>query len=137
MRVHKLADFRLHVDLRKLVGNGLSNCWRKLLLQVTSGLLTLEDYHEYKSAWLPTIAREMLRLTRELTNPQDPFTVAVIKYSCVVEHVPKTISQTVSFLLGGMGASCFCEVTGAMVNHTTGFGLEFHAFTSFMATMPT
>ena len=35
----------------------------------------------------------------ELTYPQDPFAVAVIKYS-------------------------FCKVTGEMLNHTTGFGLE-------------
>ena len=28
---------------KKPIGKGLSSCWRKLLLQVTSGLLTLED----------------------------------------------------------------------------------------------
>ena len=43
-------------------------------------------YHEYKSAWLPTVG-EMLRLTTELIDSQDAVTVAVIKGDCVVEHV--------------------------------------------------
>ena len=60
----------------------------------------------------------------ELTNPQDPFAVAVIKDGCVVGHVPRTVSRTVSFFLGKDGSVGFCEVTGAMVKRTAGFSLE-------------
>ena len=68
---------------------------------------------------MPTVG-EMLRLTTKLTNPQDPFAMAVIKNGCVVGHVPRTVS----FFLGKDGSVGFCEVTGAMVNHATGFVLE-------------
>ena len=81
----------------------------------------VRGYHEYKRVWLATVG-ETLRLTMELTNPQDPFTVAVIKYCCVVGH--RTVSRTVSFFLGKDRSISFCEVTGAMVNHAAGFGLE-------------
>ena len=86
--------------IESLIGNG---CIVKLLATcsriTTVASIYVRGYHKYKSAWSPTVAREMLRLTTELTNPQDPFTVVVIKYSCVVGHVPGTVSQTVSFLL--------------------------------------
>ena len=66
---------------------------------------------------MPTVARETLRLTLELTctNPQDPFAVAVIQYVCAVRHVPRTVSWTVSFFLGKGMRVGFHEVTGAMV----------------------
>ena len=60
----------------------------------------------------------------ELTNPQDPFAVAVIKDSCVVGHILRAVSGTISFFLGKDRSVGFCEVTGAMVNHAAGFGLE-------------
>ena len=50
--------------------------------------------------------------------------MAVIKDGCVVGHIPRTVSRTVSFFLGKDGSVGFCEVTGAMVNCATGFGLE-------------
>ena len=50
--------------------------------------------------------------------------MAVIKYSCVVGHISRTISQTVSFFLRKYSSVCFCKVTGVMLNHATGFGLE-------------
>ena len=37
----------------------------------------IREYREYKSVWSATVG-ETLRLTTELTNPQDPFAVAVI-----------------------------------------------------------
>ena len=83
----------------------------------------VRGYHEYKSIWSPTVG-ETLRLTTELTNPQDLFAVAVIKDGCIVGHVPRTVSRTVSFFLGKDGSVGFCEVTGAMVNRAAGFGLE-------------
>ena len=92
-------------------------------------------YHEYKSVWSSTV-RETLRLTTELTNPQDPFTVAVIKDGCVVGHVPRTVSRTVSFFRGKDRSVDFCEITGAMGNRATGFSL-YHACIGFMAARPT
>ena len=43
----------------------------------------IRGYQEYKSVWLPTV-EETLRLTTKLTIPQDPFTMAVMKDSCIV-----------------------------------------------------
>ena len=57
----------------------------------------VRGYHQYKSDWLSTVVRETPRLTTELDNQQDPFVGAVIKYGCVVGHIPRTISQTVFF----------------------------------------
>ena len=60
--------------------------------------LHVTGYHKYKSAWSPTVARKLLRLTMKLTNPQDPLTMAVIK-KFVLGHVPRTVSQTVPVFL--------------------------------------
>ena len=68
----------------------------------------VRGYREY-SVWSATVG-ETLRLTTELTNPQDPFTVAVIKYGCVVGNVSRKVSQTVFFFLGKDGSVGFCEV---------------------------
>ena len=51
----------------------------------------VRQYHKYKSVWLPTVG-ETLRLTTELTIPQDPFAMAVIKDGCVVGHASRTVS---------------------------------------------
>ena len=51
----------------------------------------VRGYHEYTSIWSPTVG-EMLWLTTKLTNPQDPFIVAVIKDGCIVGHVPRAVS---------------------------------------------
>ena len=69
-------------------------------------------------------SQKNVRLITELTYPQDPFAVAVIKCSCVEGNIPRTISHTVSFFLGKYGSVCFCKVTGAMLNYATGFGLK-------------
>ena len=98
----------------------------------------VRGYHQYKSDWLSTVARETPMLTTEFNNRQDPFAVAVIKYGYIVGHVPRTISQTVSSFLGKYGSVCFYKVTGVMLNHATGFGLEIlFFFTTFMAIRPT
>ena len=55
-------------------------------------------YQKYKSTWSPTLG-ETLRLTAELTNPQDSFTMAVIKDSYVVRHVQKTVIKN-SYVVG-------------------------------------
>ena len=69
---------------------------------VTSSLRTLEDITNTK-AIVSTIVRETPSLNTELNNLQDPFSVAVIKYGCVVRHIPRTNSLTVSFFLGKYG----------------------------------
>ena len=53
----------------------------------------VSGYHKYKNVWSPTVG-ETLRQTTELTNPQDPFAVAVavIKDGCLVVHFPRTVS---------------------------------------------
>ena len=83
----------------------------------------VRGYHEYKSVCSPTVG-ETLRLTTELTNPKDPFAVAVIRDDCVVGHIPRTVSQIVSFFLRKDGSGSFCEVTGAMVNCAAEFCLD-------------
>ena len=50
--------------------------------------------------------------------------MAVIKDGCVVRHILRTVSQTVSFFLRKDRSVGFCEVTGAMVNRAAGFGLD-------------
>ena len=56
----------------------------------TSGLLTLEDITNTKTFGRQLYIGETLKLTTELTNPQDPFAMAVIKDGCVVGHVPSS-----------------------------------------------
>ena len=55
-----------------------------------------------------------MRLTTELTNPQDPFAMAVIKDGCVVGHVSRTVSQTVSISLGKDRSVGFGEVASSL-----------------------
>ena len=67
-------------------------------VQLTSSLLILENStNTIRLSCQLAVVRETLRLTTELTNLQDPFAVAVIKYSYVVGLYSRTISQTVSF----------------------------------------
>ena len=50
--------------------------------------------------------------------------MAVMTEGYEVGHIPRTVSQTVSFFLRKDESIGFCEVTGGMVNHGAGFGLE-------------
>lgn len=83
-----------------------------------SDLPAFEDFMSTNVFRLPTV-KETLRLTTERTNPQDPFAVAVMKDGYKVRHIPRTVL----FLRKGKSVG-FYEVTGAMVNHSTGFDLE-------------
>ena len=56
--------------------------------------------------------------------------MAVIKYGCVVGHVPRTVSQVVAALLGKYGSAYFCEVISAIVNPPWDWNF---LFTSFIA----
>ena len=104
MHVYKHTNFRLHVDrkwLVKLLATCSSDCYKWPSY--------VRGYHKYKSAWSPTVAREMLRLTTEITNLPNPFAVAVIKYGCVVGNISRTVSQIVSFSLENTVASASVE----------------------------
>ena len=125
MHVYKQANFRLYKAYRKWLVELLvkapatSHKWPSYI----------RGYHKYESAWLPTIARETLWLTTELTNLQDPFAVAMMKYSCDKirqcsgKHSRDNQSDSLLFPRK-YGSICFCEVTGVMINHATGFGLK-------------
>ena len=92
-------------------------------------------YHEYKSAWSPTV-REILRPTTELTNSHNPFVVAVLKDNYKVGHIPRTASQKVSFFFMKDDSVGFCEVIGTMVNRSAGFGLEIPCVHQFYGCLP-
>ena len=98
MHVYKLANFHLHMD-RKPYTKWLVKLSAKAPAAIPKWPIYARGHHKYKSAWLSTVVRKTRRLTTELTNPQDPFAVTLIKYGCVVGHIPKTISQTVTFFL--------------------------------------
>ena len=72
----------------------------------------IRGYHEYKSVWLPTVG-ETLRLTLDLTNLQD--TMTMMKDGYDMEHIPRTVSQTVSFFLRKDKNVGLCEVTGMVI----------------------
>ena len=76
----------------------------------------IRGFHKHNSVWLATV-EEMLRLTKELTNPRGPFAVAVINDGCVEGHILRAA-------FGKDGSIVYCEVAGAMVNCAAGFGLE-------------
>ena len=51
----------------------------------------IQGYHVFESIWNPTTGEE-LNCRRERTNTKDPYTVAVIRRSAVVGHVPRKVS---------------------------------------------
>ena len=91
MHVYKQAIFRLRMD-RKPYRKWLVKLSMKAHAKCHKWPSYIRGYHKYRSAWSPTVVREIPRLTTELTNPQLPFAVAVIKYGCIVGHFPRTIS---------------------------------------------
>ena len=110
---------RQHVLLHLLLSHFPPHTWLEASGNMTSQAVGksacykwppyVRGYHEYKSVWCATVG-EMLKLTTGLTNPQDPFAVAAIKDGCVVGHVPRTVSQTISFFLGKDRSVSFCEL---------------------------
>ena len=54
-------------------------------LQVES---CVRGHHIYKTIWNPTVGEE-LNCMRETTNSEDPYAVAVMRNSAVVDHVPR------------------------------------------------
>ena len=99
MHGYNQANFHLHVNRKPYM-----KCLVKLSAKAPATSHKwpsyVRGYHQYKSDWLSIVVRETPRLATELNNRQDPFAVAVIKYGCVVGHIPRTISQTAGFSLG-------------------------------------
>ena len=55
-------------------------------------------HHIYKRIWHPTVGEE-LNYMRETTNSKDPYTVAVMRNSTVVGHVPRKMSSACALFL--------------------------------------
>ena len=83
----------------------------------------IRGFHEYQHLWTPTIG-ETHALKRELTNPVDPYAVAVRKDGETVGHLPYNRAPTVSAFLSRDVNVGFVEVAGARVNRGGGYGLE-------------
>ena len=68
----------------------------------------IRGFHVYHSVWKPFIGEELCCM-RELSNSQEPFSVAVMKGSIVVGHMPRKISSICSMFIC-KGGSITCEV---------------------------
>ena len=58
----------------------------------------IQGYHVFKSIWNPTTGEE-LNCMRERTNTEDLYTVAVIRRSAVIGHVPQKMSAACALFL--------------------------------------
>ena len=96
---------------------------------VTDSLHVLETpsyvrgYHAYKDNW-NLVVGETLVLRREPTNMVDKHTVAVVKDSVVVGHIPYNLAPRVGQFLRRDENKAFAEVTGEVVNRGAGYGQE-------------
>ena len=70
----------------------------------------VRGYHIYHTTWSPVLV-ETLPCTREPTNSQDRYAVAVRKAGVTVGHVPRKISRLCSLFLR-RGGEILCTVTG-------------------------
>ena len=74
---------------------------------------------------------EILSLQNEPNNSHDRFSVAVIKNSVVVGHVPKAVSRLIFYFLSRVGHTVVCEVIGNCLNRGANFGVEVPCFYRF------
>ena len=70
----------------------------------------IRDFHEYQVIWSPALDEE-LGCSRELNNPNDSYTVSVLKRTQVVGHVLRKISRMCAIFLRNSGIIT-CTVTG-------------------------
>ena len=70
----------------------------------------IRGYHVYKHIWEAEDG-ETLNCVRETSNRHDPFSVAVIKDTVVVEHLVRKISTVSSLFLKQKG-TITCSVNG-------------------------
>ena len=69
----------------------------------------VRGYHIYEEIWDASIGEELL-CARELTNPRDPFAVAVITSDQTVGHISLKISSVCSLFLWH-GGTIMCKIT--------------------------
>ena len=70
----------------------------------------VRGHHIYKTVWTPFVG-EILLVQQEDHNPEDSFTVAILKSGEIVGHVPREISRIVWYFIEHDG-TVSCEVTG-------------------------
>ena len=54
----------------------------------------VKGYYVYKALWTPIVGEQLI-CTREPTNPEDRYTVAVVIADVVVGHLPRKFSRYV------------------------------------------
>lgn len=64
----------------------------------------------YQDIWDASISEELL-CARELTNPRDPFSVAIVRFNQTLGRVPLKISS-VCFLFLWHGDNIMCKIMG-------------------------
>ena len=95
----------------------------------------VRGYHAYQHIWDPHIGK-VLPLEREPDNPEDKFTVAIIRRNQVVGNLPFNLVQVVSaFLKRGVNKG-LVEVTGMKVNCGAGYGLGIPCTYHFYGSKP-
>ena len=70
----------------------------------------VRGYHVYKDIWAAAVG-ELLTCSREPTNANDSYAVAVIKDGTTIGHIPWRICKVCSVFLR-MGGLISCKVTG-------------------------
>ena len=71
----------------------------------------VRGYHEYESVWSAKLG-EKLSCVRERGNFHDAYSVAIMKSSTVVGHVPRKISSICSVFIR-RGGTIHCQATGS------------------------
>ena len=64
--------------------------------------LMVRGFHVYRDIW-DVEEGEILNCIREISNPHDPYAVAVVKNAVTVGHVPRKISALCSLFLRRSG----------------------------------
>ena len=90
----------------------------------------VRGHHIYKVVWTPVIGEELL-LQPEDDNEHDRYAVSLLRCSdsCVVRHVPRSVSRVFWFFLR-RGGRISCRITG---RRKLGLGLEVPCVYIFLA----
>ena len=70
----------------------------------------IRGYHVCKDVWDTSVGK-YLKCRRELSNPKDRYTIAVLCHGTIVGHLPKKISLPCSLFIQ-RGGTILCRVTG-------------------------
>ena len=84
----------------------------------------VRGHHVFKRVWTP-LAGETLLLRAEHGNTVDRFTVAVVKGSNTVGHVPMEYSRVFWYFIQKRHSSIVCKISGTRrLSEVSGKGLE-------------